>query len=234
MTKRRAGRMARLMVGALVVAGLGLQFAGAARKAKPADPPEQEAADGAVSCSMYGDGVLDVMGQSAAYLFIGEHPACTDAGRRQRFCEALQAREGYDTVREHSAAADKAAEVAKTLPDEMRALYLQQHPRRSFDLAFPACGLKPEAVSAKLAAEAAAHIQRGQGNGLDEDLNFLRREAPTWVEAIWTRECAGRVTGRLAGELGMDIEFKGNPVYTTYCKRTTKADKEKAPGRFGG
>lgn len=187
-----------------------------------------------VGCSMYADGVLDVMGQSAAYMFIGARPVCADAGKKKRFCAALQTREGNDTVREHSEAAESAAADAKDLPEEARAAFLQQHPKRSFDQALVACGLKSEQAQAKLVAETQARIQSGKSDTLSEDLEFLRRESPATVDQIWKRECAGRVTGKLHGELGMGVEFKGNPGYAGFCQRTTKVDKDKAPGRFGG
>lgn len=233
MTKKTAGRVAGWAMVVLALAAPGVQHVAAAGKAKPAAPAEPEAGEGAVSCAMHGDGVVDIMGQSAAYLFIGARPACADAGRKQRFCAALQTREGYDTVREHSLDAEKAVDVARTLPEEMQALYLQQHPRRSLDQAFVACALKPEAVRAKLANDAAANLQVGKSGRVPEDLEFLRREASALIEPIWNRECAGRVTGKSGGELGIGVDFKGNRAFETFCLRTTQVDKDKAPGRFG-
>lgn len=230
------GVTAAVLCAALLMASLAPTPAEAGRKPKPAAEADADDAAGAeaMGCSLYGGGVVDAMGQSAAYMFIGQRPMCGDADRKQRFCAALQTREGYDLVREHSDAAEQAQADAKALPEEMRATFLQQHPRHSFEPSFGACGLKLDGVRAKLVAQAEATIQAGKASRQDDELNFLRRESPATVEAIWKRECAGRVQGRSYGELGIGIDFRGNAVYDIFCKRTSKANKAGAPGLYGG
>ena len=83
-------------------------------------------------------------------------------------------------------------------------------------------------------AAAQARLRSGNMGSLNEDLELLKKSAPASLEALWQRECAGRVTGKSYGELGMGVEFKGNAAYDAFCKRTSKAERERAPARFGG
>ena len=226
MLSKQALGASAIAVAALIIGSLARPAAEAARKA-PAEAAGQ-------SCSLYGGGVLDATGQSAAYLFIGERPLCADAGRKQRFCGALQTREGYVAVKTGSEEAAQAAETAQALPDEERRFFLRQHPQHALEQAVAGCGLKLDALRAKLVADTQASLQAGHPDRLADDLEFLRKEAPATVEALWKRECAGRVAAESHGELGYGVAFKGNPVYATYCARTTRVDNAKAPPRFGG
>ncbi len=203
---------------------------------QPAWAADAPAAAGfaAAGCQMYASGVVDVVGHSAAYLFIGDRPACTDAARKQRFCAALQTRLGYDTVREQSEQAAEAVEIAKGMDANERANYLAQYPPRALERVIAACGLKQDQVKAKAALDAQSNLQAGRLDALDEDLDFLRRELPSAIEPLWKRECEGRISGTEMGEQGIGIAFKGKAAYETFCQRTTKIDKPRAPGRFGG
>ena len=204
----------------------------AATKAKES-PPAADDDGGSPGCSLYAAGVVDAMSQSAAYMFIGNRPMCADAARKRQFCEAINTREGYETVRDGSAAADDAAEIAKSLPEESREFFLQQHPKHSLESAMATCGLKLDQLRARLASDAEAGLRTSDPRRLDADLAFLKRDSPANVQAIWTRECAGHVAARSEGEMGFAIDYKGsNPAYAKFCQRTSKVDNPKAPPAF--
>ncbi len=217
-----------------IVLSIGVLAAGNLPPARAADAPAA-AGFAAAGCQMYGGGVVDVVGHSAAYLFIGDRPACTDAARKQRFCAALQTRLGYVTVREQSEQAAEAVEIAKGMDANERANYLTQYPPRALERVIAACGLTQAQVKAKAVSEAQGNLYAGRLDALNEDLDFLRREAPSVIEPLWKRECEGRVVGTALSEQGIFPVFSGkNVAYKEFCAATTKFDKPRAPGRFGG
>jgi hypothetical protein len=180
------------------------------------------AADGTAAwdCSNYAAGGVDYQALSAAYLFIGVHPMCTDKTKRQDFCKALTAREGFSRTESESAAAEELIGLAQSYPEEARAAYLQQHPKHAFEQAMTTCGLKMDQVRGTLVAEAESSIKAGNKATEGEDVKFLMTESPTTAKAIWARECAGHMSQITVGE-GLDWSFKGNPTYAYFCKTTT-------------
>ena len=228
----------------LVLAGCGTKPTEGASATKSADAtvataktPESSGNDGASSgggtwdCTYYPGGGVDYQSQSAAYLFIGDHPMCTDPDKVKDFCATLTKREGFVRAQSDNAAAEGLREVAASLPEESRQGYLAQHPLHGLEQAMAKCGLKLDQVRAQLIAEAEASINSGAADQA-ESTGFLMAEAPAKAEAIWTRECAGHMDQKTVGE-GLDWDFKGKPTYKGFCTSTsdpsTKPVKFKAP-----
>jgi hypothetical protein len=205
--------------------------------AKKADDGSSDSRDssaggsGTWTCLNYAAGGVDYQSQSAAYLFIGDHPMCAEKGKVEQFCKSLTTRDGYNLAEEGNVAAEGAPEIAQSLPEESRDAFMQQHPKHSFDQAMAKCGLKVDQVRAQLVAETDASIKAGSKATQDADVAFLIREAPSTAEAIWTRECAGRISQITRGE-GLDWDFKGNPNYKFFCNRTSAADNSSSPVKF--
>lgn len=183
------------------------------------------------TCGNYAAGGVDYQSQSAAYLFIGDHPMCADKSKMDQFCKALVTRDGYTVTQDANAAADAAPEIAQSLPEESRDGFMQQHPKHAFEQAMAKCGLKVDDVRAKLVAEAEALIKTDSKEKQFADIGFLMRESPATAEAVWNRECSGRLFPGRQGE-GYGTVFKGNPAYEYFCNITSTADRADGPLKF--
>ncbi len=199
---------------------------------KASDGPRESgdaSADGGSpwGCESYSGAAVDYQLGSAAYLFIGDHPFCTDKSKLQEFCKTLSTEDGYVLVEHDSAVAESVRETAKSLPEESREAWLSQHPMHSLERAMVACGLKLEKVRDQLIAKGEASANAGKADGVQ----FMINHAPAIAEAIWKRECAGRMAQKSVGE-GLDWDYKGNPTYKGFCEGTS--DSSGRPPTFKG
>jgi hypothetical protein len=227
-----------IAVSCLIIGGCGAKPTGAAPEASastsaaaPATAPaaaqgDASAADGApFDCTQHAGGGTDYQLQSAAYLFIGDHPMCTDKAKVQEFCASLKTREGFLLAESANAGAEGAEQIAASLPEESRSAFMLQHPKHAFEQGMEKCGLKVDDVRSQLVAEAEAAIKAGSKTDASGDVHFLVHQAPAKAEALWARECAGHLIEKTQGE-GTDWDFNGTASYTVFCKSATNYDSK--------
>jgi len=200
----------------------------AARKVAGTSDSDGTASDGApYDCGMYAAGGNDMMSGSAAYLFIGDHPMCTDKDKLKEFCATLTTAKGFLQQEHDSSLAESLQEsVGKSLPEDAREGYMASHPKRAFEQAMVKCGLNLDGVRSKLIDEGEAALNAGRS---DDTISFFVMKAPARAEAVWKRECAGRMAQKTVGE-GLDWDFKGNPKFKGFCQGYS--DSESKPVKF--
>jgi hypothetical protein len=183
------------------------------------------ATDGAPACMMLAPGI-DMMGNAAGYLFIGDHPACTSPEDLHKFCAAMKTRPIYEKLEDANKGAESAAEVAAGLPEEARATYLATLPKHVLELTAQKCGLSVADLRSKLVAEADAAMKTDKPTDQYSDYQFILREDLGYAEALWKRECSGHVKlVETHSEAGDRFEVKGvSPAYVEYCTQLASKD----------
>jgi hypothetical protein len=159
-----------------------------------------------------------MMSGSAAYLFIGDHPMCTDKDKLKEFCATLTTVKGFVQQEHDSSLAESLQEsVGKSLSEEDRVGFMASHPKHAFEQAMVKCGLKLDEVRSKMIDQGEAALNAGRS---DDTIDFFITKAPARAEAIWKRECAGRMDEKTVGE-GLDWDYKGNPKFKGFCVGTS-------------
>ena len=185
------------------------------------DSGSSASSGGSFDCGQYAAGGVDYMSQSASYLFIGDHPMCTEKDKVKQFCDSIRTRDGFLLLESTTANAEAAPGVAAALPEDARGGWLESHPKHAFEKSMEKCGLNAEQIRSQLAVEAEAALKAGGQK--DADVNFLVEETPPVAGALWKRECAGHLIEKDVGE-SIDWDFNGNQAYKFFCKSATNYD----------
>ena len=185
------------------------------------DSGSSASSGGTFDCGQYAAAGVDYMSQSASYLFIGDHPMCTEKDKVKQFCDSIRTRDGFLLLESTTGTAEAAPGIAAGLPEDARSGWLESHPKHAFEKSMEKCGLNAEQIRSQLAVEAEAALKAGSQK--DDDVNFLVNETPATAGALWTRECAGHLIEKTVGE-GIDWDFNGHQTYKFFCKSATNYD----------